>query len=91
MHGQPDRPGAHTRPGDEILVQRFAHITTFEGGSAGAIHGLQSQTVGGLDGSMDPGEVRAAIRPDFIHCPRTALICSGADPQHGRRPGAGLG
>ncbi|MEZ5976118.1 MAG: GntG family PLP-dependent aldolase [Planctomycetota bacterium] len=24
---------------------------------------------------MDPGEVRAAIRPDFIHCPRTALIC----------------
>ncbi|MEZ5976119.1 MAG: beta-eliminating lyase-related protein [Planctomycetota bacterium] len=43
--------GAHTRPGDEILVQRFAHITTFEGGSAGAIHGLQSQTVGA---SMDP-------------------------------------
>ncbi len=67
--------GAHTRPGDEIVVQRFAHVTTFEAGSAGALHGLQSMTVGSLEGSMPLEEVRAALRPDFIHCPRTRLIC----------------
>ena len=67
--------GSHTRPGDEIMVQRYAHVTTFEAGAAGAIHGLQSMTVGDLSGKMDVDEVRASLRPDFIHCAKTALIC----------------
>jgi len=67
--------GAWTRPGDEIIVQRYAHVVTFESGAAGFLHGLQSQSIGGLEGRMDPDEVRAAVRPDFLHCPRTALVC----------------
>ncbi|MFT5049804.1 MAG: threonine aldolase [Chlamydiales bacterium] len=67
--------GAWTRPGDEIIVQRWAHITTFESGAVGALHGLQSLNVGGASGSMDPEEVRAALRPAYIHCPKSALIC----------------
>ena len=67
--------GAWTRPGDEIVCQRWAHITTFEGGAAGFIHGVQSLNIGGIEGRMNPDEVRAAIRPDFIHCPPTTLIC----------------
>ena len=67
--------GAWTRPGDEIVCQRCAHVTTFEGGAAGFLHGVQSLTIGGIDGRMDPEEVRAAVRQDFIHCPNTALIC----------------
>lgn len=67
--------GAWTRPGDEIICQRWAHITTFEGGAAGFLHGLQSLTLGGRDGRMDPEEVRGALRPDFVHCPKTALLC----------------
>ncbi len=67
--------GSWTRPGDEIVVQRFAHVTTFEAGATGALHGLQSMTVGDLSGSMDPAEVAELIRPIFIHCPKTALIC----------------
>ena len=67
--------GAWTRPGDEIVCQRWAHVTTFEGGAAGFLHGVQSLTLGGRDGRMDAEEVREAIRPDFIHCPRTALVC----------------
>lgn len=67
--------GAWTRPGDEIIVQRFAHVTTFEAGAAGYLHGLQSMTVGGEEGQMDPVEVRNVVRPDFIHCPPTRLIC----------------
>lgn len=67
--------GAWTRPGDEIVCQRWAHVTTYEGGAAGFLHGLQTLTLGGADGRMDPDEVRGAVRPDFIHCPKTALVC----------------
>lgn len=67
--------GAWTRPGDEIVVQRFAHVTTFEGGAAGFLHGLQSITLGGREGDMPLEDFRGAIRPEFIHCPRTALLC----------------
>ncbi|MDG1051055.1 MAG: GntG family PLP-dependent aldolase [Planctomycetota bacterium] len=67
--------GAWTRPGDEIICQRWAHVTTFEGGAAGFLHGLQSLTLGGRDGRMAAAEVEEAMRPDFIHCPKTALVC----------------
>ena len=67
--------GAWTRPGDEIVCQRWAHVTTFEGGAAGFLHGVQSLALGGRDGRLDPEEVREAIRPSFIHCPNTALLC----------------
>ncbi len=67
--------GAWTRPGDEIVCQRWAHITTYEGGAPGYLHGVQTLTIGNRSGRMDPQEVREAIRPDFIHCPSTTLIC----------------
>jgi len=67
--------GAWTQPGNEIIVSRWAHVTTFEAGAAGYLHGLQSITLGAADGGMDPQDVREAVRPDFIHCPKTALVC----------------
>ncbi|MEZ6016605.1 MAG: GntG family PLP-dependent aldolase [Planctomycetota bacterium] len=67
--------GAWTRPGDEIVVQRYAHVTTYEAGAAGYLHGLQSITLGGIEGDLDPAEFQAALRPLYIHCPRTALLC----------------
>jgi threonine aldolase len=67
--------GAWTRPGDEIVVQRFAHVTTYEAGAPGYLHGLQTITLGGIEGRMDADELRAAVRPDFIHCPQTTLLC----------------
>ncbi len=67
--------GAWTRPGDEVLLEREAHILRWEAGAAGFLHGVQTATLSSSRGAMDPEEVRATIRPDFIHCPRTALIC----------------
>ena len=67
--------GSWTSPGDEIICQRWAHVTTFEGGAAGFLHGVQSMTLGGRDGRMDPSEVEEMVRPAFIHCPKTALVC----------------
>jgi len=68
--------GAWTRPGDEIVVQRFAHVVTYESGAAGHLHGLQCITLGDSAGELDPELVRGAIRPDYIHCPHTALLCT---------------
>lgn len=67
--------GSWTRPGDEILCQRFAHVTTFEAGAAGYLHGLQSMVLGGADGRMEVEELRSSLRPKFIHCPPSRLLC----------------
>ena len=67
--------GAWTKPGDEIICQRWAHVTTFEGGAAGCLHGVQSLTLGDRSGRISPADVEEAVRPDFIHCPNTALLC----------------
>ena len=68
--------GAWVSPGDEIVVQRWAHVTTYEAGAVGALHGVQTLNVGDESGRMDADEVRAAVRPVYIHCPRTALVCT---------------
>lgn len=67
--------GAWTRPGDEIIAERGAHILVYEAGAVGALHGLQSITLTGESGALDPDDVAAALRPDFVHCPRTSLLC----------------
>lgn len=67
--------GAWTRPGDEILVEEGAHIVRYEGGATGYLHGLQTATLPSASGALDPGALAANVRPDFIHCPRTTLIC----------------
>ena len=67
--------GSWTRAGDEIVCQRWAHVTTYEGGATGFLHGVQTLTIGDRSGRMDPEEVREAIRPSYIHCPSTTLIC----------------
>ena len=67
--------GAWTRPGDEIIAERTSHIVTWEAGAAGALHGLQSLTLDSPRGWIEPAELDRAIRPQSVHCPRTALIC----------------
>jgi threonine aldolase len=67
--------GTWTRPGDEMLVERSAHMVQWEAGAAGAIHGVQSTTLEAPDGRFDPDAIRRAVRPKSVHCPRTALIC----------------
>lgn len=66
--------GAWVKPGDELIVERTAHILSYEGGALGFLHGVQTKTLASDAGAMDPAEVRASIRPDFIHCPPTGLI-----------------
>lgn len=67
--------GCWLRPGDEVIAAEDAHVLLYEGGATGFLHGAQSATLPTKRGAFDEAQLRSRIRPDFIHCPPTALIC----------------
>jgi threonine aldolase len=67
--------GVWTRPGDELIAEAEAHVIRWEAGATGALHGVQTIALKGERGALDPDEVARTIRPDYVHCPRTALVC----------------
>lgn len=66
---------AHTRRGDEIILEENAHIFTSETGGAATLGGVSIQRLYGPDGLPDPMDIENAIRQNDIHYPRTGLIC----------------
>ncbi len=66
--------GAWTRPGDEIIAERNAHIVTWEAGAAGYLHGLQAITLDSPRGTLEPEELARVLRQESLHCPKLALI-----------------
>lgn len=67
--------GVWTRPGDELICEAEAHVFRWEGGALGSNHGVQSLTLAGERGVLSRAQIEASIRPDFIHCARTGLLC----------------
>ncbi len=67
--------GVWTRPGDEVVVEAGAHVANFEGGAAGYLHGLQTRTLAGEGGALDPEELRGCLRPHNVHLPDASLVC----------------
>jgi threonine aldolase len=79
----------HCRRGDEMLIGDQAHIFFYEQGGSAAIAGIHSRTISNQpDGTVDLGELEAAIRPDDPHFPRTRLIA--LENTHNRCGGAPL-
>ena len=67
---------AHCERGDEYIVGQQAHTYRYEGGGAAVLGSIQPQPlVNRADGSLDPDEVRAAVKPDDFHFARTRLLC----------------
>jgi threonine aldolase len=66
---------AHTQRGDEIILDENCHIFNYEVASLAVLSAVQSRTLRGRYGILDPDEVRAAIRPPNIHYPKDTLIC----------------
>ena len=66
--------GCWTRPGDELIADRAAHVLCYEGGALGFLHGVQAITLETADGRLDPDAVARAVRPDYVHCPPTGLL-----------------
>ncbi|GAV26077.1 threonine aldolase [Carboxydothermus islandicus] len=65
----------HTQRGDEVILGEDCHIFKYEVGAPAVLSGVQLRGLKTNAGMMDLEEVKAAIRPNDIHMPRTSLIC----------------
>ena len=66
---------AHCGRGEEIILGDHAHSFFFEQGGSAAVGGIHPRTVVNQpDGKLALDDIRAAIRDDNIHFPRTRLI-----------------
>jgi len=67
---------AHTRPGDEVIVEIDSHIFHDESGAAAALAGVQLHPLKGERGILYPEQIERAIRDSQdYHLPITRLIC----------------
>lgn len=61
--------------GDEVIMGDLGHTFLFEGGGISALGGVFPHTLRNqANGTIDINEIRAAIRPNDIHQPRTKMI-----------------
>ena len=65
----------HTQPGDEIIVERGAHIFNYETAGGAFLSSVQVHPVEGTRGVMSAEAVKRAIRPQAYYMPRTRLLC----------------
>jgi threonine aldolase len=64
----------HTRPGDELICDRLAHIYYYEAGGISWNSGVSTCLINGNRGRITAEDVRANINPDDIHRPVTTLV-----------------
>src|SRR5215203_5542804 len=69
--------GVHvnTNRGEEVLLHEGSHIFVYEAGAPAMLSSVQLRTLPGEGGLLDPETVRAAIRPEDVHFPRSRLLC----------------
>ena len=80
---------AHCNRGDEIILGNLAHTFLYEAGGMAALGGVHPHTIPNQpDGTLDPDDIRAAIRADDAHLPPTRLIT--LENTHNRCGGAAL-
>src|SRR3954449_12876428 len=66
----------HTRPGDELILERFSHPIIAEAGGAAAHAGAMVQPLDGEGGMFTGAQVEAALRdPSDRYSPRSRLVC----------------
>jgi len=66
---------ALTRPGDEIIVERLAHIFLYEAGALAEFSSVLTRQIDGPEGYPSPEEIRAAYRPPDQHIAPITLVC----------------
>ncbi|MET9902415.1 low-specificity L-threonine aldolase [Streptomyces sp. NPDC006446] len=66
----------HCGRGDEYIAGQMAHMYRWEGGGAAVLGGIQPQPLPHrADGTLDPLDIAAAVKPDDPHFARTRLLC----------------
>jgi threonine aldolase len=63
-----------TRPGDEILAAREAHILWHEAGGTSATSGVQITEIGAGGGRFSPEDLSRGIKPGAAMYPSTAVV-----------------
>jgi threonine aldolase len=64
----------HTRPGDEVLLDRTAHPLHSEGGAPGILSGVILTPLNGRHGVFTGAQVEEAIHPKSRYAPPTRLV-----------------
>lgn len=64
-----------TRPGDEVICEKKAHVYVYEGGGIAFNSSSQVNAIEGERGMITASQVAAAINPDDVHKARTSLVC----------------
>jgi threonine aldolase len=64
----------HTKPGDEVICDKLAHIYLYEGGSIARLSGSSVNLLSGDRGRFTAEDVKTAINPDDIHRANTSLV-----------------
>jgi threonine aldolase len=64
----------HCKPGDEVIMDAFAHPFSFEGGGPAAVSGVLIRPVQGAKGVFTPDQVTAAVRGSEYGHSRTRAI-----------------
>lgn len=65
----------HTRPGDEVICEREAHVYIYEGGGIAFNSGSQVKAIAGDRGRINAGQIPDSINPDDVHKASTSLVC----------------
>ncbi|HSK84865.1 MAG TPA: GntG family PLP-dependent aldolase [Rubrobacter sp.] len=65
----------NTNRAEEVLLHEGSHIFVYEAGAPAMLSGVQLRTLPGENGVIDPETVRAAVRPEDVHFPRSSLLC----------------
>ena len=65
----------HTEPGEEMLCDADAHLYYYEAGAPAALSGVMVRLLPGVRGIFTAADVKAALRPQNVHFPRTKLVC----------------
>jgi threonine aldolase len=79
----------HTQRGDEVICGDTCHVMLYEVAGAAALGGLQLRPVPSQRGRLDLAAVRATVRGENVHYPKTGLIT--VENTHNRHGGAALG
>jgi len=66
---------AHTRSGEEVIVEERAHILLYESGAAPVISGVQLRTLRGEGGMFTADQVRSLLRHEDAHVAPITLVC----------------
>ena len=65
---------AITRPGDEVILDRYSHIFNHQVAAAAVLSGVQLNPLDGDAGVITAAQIEPHIRPDNIHQPVSRVI-----------------